>query len=85
MTWLNASANSAFILKDGAHQLTADAGDCDQNLFVAKLAFCRVTELEAQKRAETKEEREAFRSKLREEVERQAREKHLDLKLPPDK
>lgn len=46
--------------------------------------LCRVTELEAQRLDESKEEREAFRRMLREEVERQAREKHLNIKLPPD-
>jgi hypothetical protein len=44
-----------------------------------------VTELEAQRLDETREEREAFRTLLRSEIERQAREKHLDIKLPPDK
>jgi len=44
-----------------------------------------VTELEAQRLDETREEREAFRNLLRSEIERQAREKHIDIKLPPDK
>ena len=46
---------------------------------------CRVTELEAQRIEETKEDRDAFRKMLREEIERQAREKNIEIKLPPDK
>ena len=45
----------------------------------------RVTELEAQRLEETRDERVAFRKQLRDEIERQAREKHIDIKLPPDK
>ena len=44
-----------------------------------------MTEIEAEKREESREDREAFRKMLREEIERQAREKHINLKLPPDK
>lgn len=41
----------------------------------------RVTELEAERLEETKEEREAFRKMLKEEIEKQAKEKNLDIKL----
>lgn len=44
----------------------------------------RVTELEAERREESREDREAFRKMLRSEIERQAREKHLDIRLPPE-
>ena len=43
---------------------------------------CRVTEIEAQRLEETREDREAFRAMLRAEVERQAREKKIAIKLP---
>lgn len=43
--------------------------------------FCRVTEIEAQRLEDTKDDREAFRKLMREEIDKQAREKHLDLKL----
>lgn len=45
---------------------------------------CRVTELEAQRLEETREDRDAFRRMLREEIERQAKEKNIEIKLPPD-
>ena len=54
-------------------------------LTIPNCVCCRVTELEAQRLEETREERLAFRKQLRDEVERQAREKHIDIKLPPDK
>jgi Arc/MetJ family transcription regulator len=44
----------------------------------------RVTELEAQRLEETQEDREAFRKMLRDEVERQAREKNIQIRLPKD-
>lgn len=57
------------------------------NLPSSSLPGCdhRVTELEAQRIEETKEDRDAFRRMLREEIERQAREKNIEIKLPPDK
>lgn len=42
----------------------------------------RVTEIEAERLDETREEREAFQMMLRAEIERQAKEKHLAIKLP---
>ena len=44
----------------------------------------RVTELEAERLEETKEDREKFQRMLRAEVERQAKEKHIKVKLPPE-
>lgn len=44
----------------------------------------RVTEIEAQRLEESREEREAFKKMLREEIERQAREKNIAIKLPED-
>lgn len=44
----------------------------------------RVTEIEAQRLEETREEREAFKKMLREEIERQAREKNVSIKIPND-
>lgn len=41
----------------------------------------RVTEIEAQRLEDTREEREEFRKMLKTEVERQAQEKRLDIKL----
>ena len=43
---------------------------------------CRVTQLEAERLDATRDEREAFRRMLLEEVERQARKKHVHIKLP---
>jgi hypothetical protein len=43
-----------------------------------------VTEIEAQRLEETREEREAFKKMLREEIEKQALEKNLSIKLPED-
>ncbi len=43
---------------------------------------CRVTHLEAERLDATREEREAFRRMLLEEVERQARKKNVHVKLP---
>ena len=45
----------------------------------------RVTQLEAERLDESREEREAFKRMLREEVERQAQEKHIKIHLPDDK
>lgn len=42
----------------------------------------RVTEIEAERLDETREEREAFQIMLRAEIERQAKEKHIAIKLP---
>lgn len=42
----------------------------------------RVTQIEAERLEETRDEREAFRKMLLEEVERQAREKNVHIKLP---
>lgn len=47
--------------------------------------MCRVTELEAQRIEETQEDRKVFRKMLREEIEKQAREKNIQIRLPPDK
>ena len=41
-----------------------------------------MTQIEAERLEETREDREAFRKMLLEEVERQAREKHVHIKLP---
>ncbi|BDA44132.1 hypothetical protein COCOBI_05-3160 [Coccomyxa sp. Obi] len=46
--------------------------------------YDKVTEIEAQRLEETREEREAFKRMLREEIERQAREKNVSIKLPND-
>ena len=43
---------------------------------------CRVTQLEASRLEETREEREQFLRQLREEVKRQAAEKNLNLHIP---
>jgi hypothetical protein len=43
---------------------------------------CRVTQLEASRLEETREEREKFIRDLREEVKRQAQEKQLKLHIP---
>ncbi|KAK9822927.1 hypothetical protein WJX74_005264 [Apatococcus lobatus] len=54
-------------------------------LFMVKTGFYdKVTELEAERREDSREDREAFRKMLRQEIERQAREKHLDIRLPPE-
>jgi len=42
----------------------------------------RVTEIEAERLEETREDREAFQKMLRAEIERQAKEKHVQIKLP---
>jgi hypothetical protein len=53
-------------------------------LFMIKTGFYeKVTELEAQRLEETREEREAFLAQLRAELERQAAEKGVQIKLPP--
>ncbi|KAK9834203.1 hypothetical protein WJX81_007847 [Elliptochloris bilobata] len=52
-------------------------------LFMIKTGFYdKVTQIEAERLEETREEREAFRRMLLEEVERQAREKNVHIKLP---
>ena len=53
-------------------------------LFMIKTGFYeKVTELEAQRLEETREEREAFLAQLRAELERQAAEKGVQMRLPP--
>ena len=44
-----------------------------------------MTQIEAERLDESREEREAFKLMLREEVDRQAREKHIQIHLPDDK
>ena len=43
-----------------------------------------MTHIEAERLEESREEREAFKRMLREEVERQAQEKHIKIQLPDD-
>lgn len=43
-----------------------------------------MTEIEAQRLEETREDREAFKKMLRDEVERQAKEKNITIHLPKD-
>ena len=45
----------------------------------------RVTEIEAERLDETREDREAFQKMLRAEIERQAREKRIEIQLPEDR
>ncbi|KAL4440403.1 hypothetical protein ABPG75_003404 [Micractinium tetrahymenae] len=53
-------------------------------MFMLKTGFYdKVTQLEATRLDETREEREAFLAQLRAELERQAAEKGVQLKLPP--
>ena len=42
----------------------------------------RVTEIEAERLEETREDRETFKKLLRAEIERQAKEKNIQIKLP---
>ena len=49
----------------------------------AFLPSCRVTEIEAQRLEETREDRERFLAELRAELERQAAQKGVKLALPP--
>ena len=44
----------------------------------------RVTEIEAERLEETRGDREAFKKLLRAEIERQAKEKHIQIKLPEE-
>ena len=44
----------------------------------------RVTEIEAQRLEDTQDDREAFKRMLRHEIERQAREKNIKIRLPED-
>ena len=46
---------------------------------------CRVTQIEAERLDESREEKEAFKRMLREEVDRQAWEKHIQIHLPDNK
>lgn len=46
--------------------------------------YDKVTEIEAQRLEETREDREAFKRMLKEEIERQAREKNVSIKVPND-
>ncbi len=48
------------------------------------LLLCRVTQIEAERLEESREAREAFKRMLREEVNRQASEKHIQVHLPDD-
>ncbi|DBA93871.1 TPA: hypothetical protein ACH3X3_013916 [Trebouxia sp. C0006] len=51
--------------------------------FMIKTGFYdKVTEIEAERLEETREDREAFQKMLRAEIERQAKEKHVQIKLP---
>ncbi|PRW39391.1 hypothetical protein C2E21_7054 [Chlorella sorokiniana] len=53
-------------------------------LFMIKTGFYeKVTEIEAQRLEETREQREQFLAQLRAELERQAAEKGVKLNLPP--
>ncbi|KAL4431735.1 hypothetical protein ABPG77_002951 [Micractinium sp. CCAP 211/92] len=53
-------------------------------MFMLKTGFYdKVTQLEAARLEETREEREAFLAQLRAELERQSAEKGVKLKLPP--
>lgn len=52
-------------------------------LFMIKTGFYeKVTQLEASRIEESREEREKFLAELREEVKRQAEAKHLNIHLP---
>lgn len=54
--------------------------------FMIKTGFYnKVTEIEAERLDETREDREAFQKMLRAEIERQAREKHIAIKLPENR
>lgn len=54
--------------------------------FMIKTGFYnKVTEIEAERLDETREDREAFQKMLRAEIERQARVKHIAIKLPEDR
>lgn len=44
--------------------------------------YDKVTEIEAERLEDTREDREAFQKMLRAEIERQAKEKKLEIKLP---
>ncbi|KAK9808934.1 hypothetical protein WJX72_006590 [[Myrmecia] bisecta] len=58
------------------------AGGC-MELFMIKTGFYdKVTQLEAERLEETREQREEFQRTLRAELERQAREKNVQLHLP---
>ncbi|DBA66057.1 TPA: hypothetical protein ACH3X2_003061 [Trebouxia sp. C0005] len=51
--------------------------------FMIKTGFYdKVTEIEAERLEETREDREAFQKMLRAEIERQAKAKHVQIKLP---
>ena len=49
------------------------------------MSVCRVTEIEAERLEDTREDREAFQKMLRAEIERQAKEKHVSIQLPEDR
>lgn len=61
--------------------------NCLNALFQRLIITCgaRVTQLEADRLEENREQREDFQRMLRQEVERQARDKKLDIHLPPDR
>ena len=44
-----------------------------------------MTEIEAERLEETREDREAFQKMLRAEIERQAKEKRVSIQLPEDR
>lgn len=52
--------------------------------FMIKTGFYdKVTEIEAERLEDTREEREAFQKMLRAEVDRQAKEKNVKINMPP--
>ena len=56
-----------------------------QCFFTALCAACRVTQLEADRLEETREQREQFQHMFRQEIERQSREKGVVVHLPPER
>lgn len=53
--------------------------------FMIKTGFYdKVTEIEAERLEETRGDREAFKKLLRAEIERQAKEKNIQIKLPEE-
>ncbi|CAK0736527.1 hypothetical protein CVIRNUC_000760 [Coccomyxa viridis] len=59
-------------------------GGCMEGFMIRTGFYDKVTHIEAERLEESREEREAFKRMLREEVERQAQEKHLKIQLPDD-
>ncbi|CAL5218623.1 g324 [Coccomyxa viridis] len=60
-------------------------GGCMEGFMIKTGFYDKVTVLEAQRLDDSREDREAFKRMLREEVERQAQEKHIEIHLPDDK